>query len=158
MYGWNDEAYEDFMFEVLSLLEPRREEKDEIIIDENEEVGEVLFFNTGVVAIGFEMNMKSKFVIKLQSITTSEISTAGVVINAYGCTFNERSEYTYKALAVCEGYSIRRKNWKLILMNHDAVADELKDQIKTEYHRKIRKILFKLKKAEERRFETRADY
>ena len=116
-YTWYNEPYANFMFDVLSFLEPRKEEKNEIIIDENEEVSEVIFFVTGTLAVGFELNKVKKFVIKFKDAT---------VINAYGCTFNERSEYAYKALTQCEGYSIRRKNWKH-MFTHEQIADELKD-------------------------------
>jgi len=44
------------MVDVLSSLEPRREGPNEILFDELDEIGEVLFFNDGTYEIGFEIN------------------------------------------------------------------------------------------------------
>ena len=55
------------------------------------------------------------------------------VINAYACTHNKRSEWIYKTLSVCTGYSIRRKNWKDLFINHPKIVDELLMQIKKTY-------------------------
>lgn len=123
-YGWNDEPYISFMFEVLNHLEPRREEAMELICNQNEEVNEVLFFDFGTYVVGFDINNKSKFVMRFKKSN---------VINAYACTLNLRSEWIYKTTKVCTGYSIRRQNWKALLNTHHKIVDELIEQITYNY-------------------------
>jgi hypothetical protein len=43
-YNWNDFAYRKFMIEILSVLEPRKEEKNLILFEELDEVNEMIFF------------------------------------------------------------------------------------------------------------------
>ena len=102
-YGWNDEPYIFFMFDVLKYLEPIREPPGTIIQDQNEEVNEVVFFDFGVYVVGFEINRIKKYVKKFKQAN---------VINAYACTYNERSEWVYKTASTCTGFFIRKKNWK----------------------------------------------
>lgn len=52
------------MNKLIRMLEPRREEKEVIIINENEEWNEVFFFVNGSFTIGFEINKKMYFVLK----------------------------------------------------------------------------------------------
>jgi uncharacterized protein YuzE len=49
----------------LYKLEPRREEKGVIIFDELDEVNEAIFIENGQVDVGFEINRKQQFVIRL---------------------------------------------------------------------------------------------
>jgi hypothetical protein len=42
------------MFDVLKYLEPRREEANTVCINQDDEVLDILFFDKGVYAIGFE--------------------------------------------------------------------------------------------------------
>ena len=50
---------------LLYNLEPRREEKNVILHDELDEVNEAIFFEKGMVDVGFEINRKKNFVIRL---------------------------------------------------------------------------------------------
>ena len=52
------------MESLLKRLEPRREEKNTILLAENDEVNEVLFFVKGIFVVGFELNKKSYYLIK----------------------------------------------------------------------------------------------
>ena len=63
-YTWNDEQYRDFMESLLKRLEPRKEAKNTILLNENDEVNEVLFFVKGVFVVGFELNKRSYYLIK----------------------------------------------------------------------------------------------
>lgn len=60
-YTWFDKTYSDFMMDVLYQLEPRKEPKGEILVDELEEFTEVLFFMTGMFDIGYSINKKNMF-------------------------------------------------------------------------------------------------
>ena len=42
-FTWTDKCYADFMMSLLFVLEPRREEKETIILDELDEIHEVIF-------------------------------------------------------------------------------------------------------------------
>ena len=66
-YTWSDEAYRNFMFEVLSFLEPRKEAKGRVLLCENDEVNEVLFFDHGIYAVGYELNKVVKLVKKFKN-------------------------------------------------------------------------------------------
>jgi hypothetical protein len=64
-YTWSDFHYRKFMEALLNHLEPRRVEKGVIIYDELDEVNEVIFIETGMIDVGFEINRKQNFVIRL---------------------------------------------------------------------------------------------
>lgn len=115
-YGWDDGPYIMFMFDVLKYLEPIMEPAGTIIQEQNEEVSEVTFFDFGHYLVGFEINKIQKFVMKFKEAN---------VINAYACTYNQRSEWIYKTKTNCTGYFIRKKNWKNLFKDHYKIVDEL---------------------------------
>ena len=53
------------MVDLMKSLEPRTEEKNVILMSENDEVNEVLFFDKGNYVVGFELNKQNYFMIKL---------------------------------------------------------------------------------------------
>jgi hypothetical protein len=55
------------MEELLNCLEPRREDKNVIIHDELDEVNEVIFFQNGSMDVGFDLNRKKTYVIRIES-------------------------------------------------------------------------------------------
>ena len=55
-YGWDDEPYVMYMFDVLKYLEPIMEPAGSVIQEQNEEVNEVTFFDFGQYLVGFEIN------------------------------------------------------------------------------------------------------
>ena len=105
-FSWKDQMYRDFMTDILTSLEPRREENGTILYTELDDFVEVLFFNKGQVDIGFELNCKKNFVLRKEK---------GVIIGDLGCTFNMNSEFLYRAFTDCEGYSIRKNAWQDIM-------------------------------------------
>ena len=64
-YTWHDFHYKTFMESLLYLLEPRIEQRGVILQDELDEVNEVVFFENGQVDVGFCINRKQQFVIRL---------------------------------------------------------------------------------------------
>ena len=64
-YTWSDFHYKTFMEALLYHLEPRREEKNIILLDELDEVNEAIFFEQGMVDVGFEINRKRNYAIRL---------------------------------------------------------------------------------------------
>ena len=55
-YTWENQLYRNFMMSLLSVLEPRKQEKDVIMYNELDEVNEVIFFIKGEYDVGFEIN------------------------------------------------------------------------------------------------------
>lgn len=55
-FTWENSTYRNFMFDLLQVLEPRVQQRNEIIFQELEEVNEVIFFTSGSIDIGFEIN------------------------------------------------------------------------------------------------------
>lgn len=116
-YQWSDDIYAKFMNQLIRMLEPRREEKNVILINENEEWSEVFFFVIGSFTIGFEINKRQYYVLRYNNtnVGTEPISFQHrQVIGALGVTFNKRAKFSYKTLTTCEGYTIRKKNWKVL--------------------------------------------
>jgi myosin-crossreactive antigen len=136
------------MTDLIMCLEPRFEKSKTIIIYELEEFNEVLFFNSGSIDIGFEINRKKKFVMrKLNSI----------VIADHGCTFNHQSNFIYKTHSACEGYSIRKEKWNKLLSEETEITQQLKKRISVNYFYHLQ-IKINAKKASEiRRLNHRSD-
>lgn len=65
------------MTEILLHLEPRQIPSDSVIFETNVETHEMFFVNSGSIDIGFELNNRVKYVIRL--------GKCGVV-GAYNCT------------------------------------------------------------------------
>ena len=106
------------MIDLLSCLEPRREEKYNILINELDEFNEVIFFIEGIYEIGFEINRVKTYVLRYKDKN---------VIGAYGVTFNKRSLFVFRTFSVCNGYSIRRTNWKKVINDHPEISSLLKE-------------------------------
>lgn len=125
------------MESLLKRLEPRREEKETILLRENEEVNEVLFFVSGIFVVGFELNKKSYYLIKFQKQN---------IIGEYNITFKKRAMFNYKSKTLCTGFFIRRSKWlELLDSGYDYIMPEFKEKIKTTYENLILKRLTYLK-------------
>lgn len=141
-----------FMFDVLSALAVRREERLTVIQEQNDEVLEVLFFVKGSYAAGFVLNRVPKFCMKFVNPKNSN------VINAFACTYHLRSDWIYKTITVCEGFSIRKRDWQMMLKSHPQIVDELNDQVRKEYIKYIEQPLTKRRAEQIERIKERADY
>lgn len=108
------------MIQMLSSLEPRKEDSETIIINELDEFSEVLFFTKGQVDIGFDINRKRHFVLRKRK---------SIVIGDFGCTFNQKANFIYKVYRTCEGFSIRKKNWYKLLNEHEEITQQIKLRI-----------------------------
>ena len=102
------------MTQILASLEPRSEPKGAILFNELDEFTEVLFFKSGVINIGFELNRKKVICIKTQS---------SIILADHGVTFNHPANFFYMAKTQCDGYSIRKVNWIRILSDYPILAD-----------------------------------
>lgn len=109
-YTFYDFQYRRFMESLLNCLEPRREERNVIIYDELDEVNEVIFFEEGVVDVGFDLNRKKSYVLRIDS---------DILIGGYNVTFDKRIAFVYKTSQACSGFSIRRTNWKTVVFDEE---------------------------------------
>lgn len=66
-YTWYDEPYRNFIMDFLMYLETRCEEPNTILFAENDEFSEVLLFQKGTYAVGFELNQVKKMAIALHN-------------------------------------------------------------------------------------------
>lgn len=102
-FTFYDYQYRMFMESLLNCLEPRREDRGVILHDELDEVNEVIFFEDGVVNVGFDLNRKKTYVVRID---------CDILIGGYNVTFDKRCNFVYKTSQACSGFSIRRTNWK----------------------------------------------
>lgn len=70
------------MIGLLQSFEPRYDPKDSIIFRELEEIQEVLFQEKGIIDIGFEINRRPKYVLRMNKKT---------IIGAYNCFENKKT-------------------------------------------------------------------
>lgn len=94
------------MQQILSNLEPRQEFEGTILFNENDEINEVIFFMKGIVDIGFMINRKETFCLRLHKDS---------LLGAFNLCTNKRTKFIYKSMTHCQGYFIRRSNWKSIM-------------------------------------------
>ena len=78
-YTWHDQDYRDFMYQLITQLEPFREKGYTVLKEELDEFNEIMYVNKGKVVIGYEINKEKRYCIQY---------TDKVVIGAYGITFN----------------------------------------------------------------------
>lgn len=94
------------MLILLQNLEPRQEFENNTIYEELDEVNEIIFFDKGTVDIGFEINHKKHYVLRLGK---------NIAVGAYNMSMGRRTKFIYLAKTYCSGYSIRRSNWIKII-------------------------------------------
>ena len=117
------------MISVLTHLEPFREGKKVILINEFDEFCAIQFVLIGKVLIGFEINKVQKFCIKF---------TNKCIIGAYGATFNMRAAFIYKTMTPIEGFFIRKEAWLNSLKENDTIGKSMKKNIWLEYMTRIK--------------------
>ena len=120
LYSWTDQAYRDFMIQILRQMDYRHLNANTIIFDELDDINEVIFIESGTVEIGYQMNKRRHFVLRFVNKT---------LIGAYNCTFNMRIIFCYKAKNECEGYSIRKHKWMRILQDFQEIGDQVRKNI-----------------------------
>jgi len=99
-YTWNDQPYRDFMFDVLLSLEPCSYRNREVLFKELDEFNEIIFIDTGVIGIGYELNKQVKFCLRFEN---------HYIVGAYGLTYQQRARYVYKCFSSASGFFIRRE-------------------------------------------------
>lgn len=126
------------MLDIMRNLEPRQEAKDVILVNELDEFNEVYFFNRGIYEIGFDINHQSYYILRYKNSN---------VIGAYGVTFNVRALFKYKTYSNCTGFSIRKSNWVQILANNEQIMTVIKQSVKDDYEKMVKRKLLSAKRA-----------
>ena len=108
-------------------------------MDELDECNEIIFICQGSVVVGYEINKVKKYCIKFKN---------NCVINAFGATFSQKSEYVYAALTDIHGFCIRLENWIEILVENPHISSILIGNVMYRYFKEIRIkcMLFKIYK------------
>jgi hypothetical protein len=80
-----------------------------MIFDELEQVTHVLFFQSGIFDVGFDLNGKKNYALRYKNMVTDEKAeglqyNAGEPIGDYGCTYNKSSRFVYMSRTQCEGF------------------------------------------------------
>ena len=147
-YGWNDQVYRDFMVALLRALEPRKVMAGKILFNELDEFTEILYFNKGQVDIGFEINRKKFYALR---------RCYSIIIGDVGCTFNQDSEFIYRANSTCEGFSIRKFHWREIIDEFYEVSSQLKNRMVTTYFYQIKIKIMREKRQQLLKLKNRCD-
>lgn len=137
------------MLDIMKSLEPRYEERDVTLVNELDEFTEVYFFNKGTYEIGFEINHQSYYCLRYKNSNC---------IGAYGVTFNVRALFKYKTFTNCYGYSIRKSNWQQILADNEQIMAVVKESVKENYEKMVKRKLLKAKHNISKKWLKRSDY
>ena len=139
------------MQDFLSKLEPRFEVAQTVLLNELDEVDEVCFYNQGQCDIGFEINRRQYYELRLRT---------AIIIGAYNVAFKRRSKFIYKTSTMCSGYSIRKSNWHGIMSDpdHKLLAGMLRKHVKSEFELNILWKLTPIKDTMVAKWKKRADY
>lgn len=120
-YNWDDQIYRDFMISMFMKLEPRFENKGNVIFGELDEINEIIFHQKGKIDIGFEITRKHYMVLRIEK---------GSIVGAYNCITNKPNQFVYKAISQVEGYMLRKQAWVELSEEFDEIADILKQNVK----------------------------
>ena len=115
----------------MSNLKPRRERPGEILIDELDSVLSVIFIQSGVIAIGYEIN-------KINVGVWRNNESQALMIGAYNCTFNKRAIFFYKTETEVTGYYMTKLEWQTLLENFPMIAENFKKNVIEDYMKNIK--------------------
>ena len=82
-----DQLFREFLTKIMLMLEPRKEDVGTILYDQNEEVTEMFFILKGAVDIGFYIDRKAFYSMRLSK---------GMDVGAYQCTFDGETMFIFK--------------------------------------------------------------
>tara|TARA_B110000285_G_C15034959_1_gene568732 strand:- start:532 stop:849 length:318 start_codon:yes stop_codon:yes gene_type:complete len=80
------------------------------------------------------------------------------VFGTFESSYDKRSLFVYKTFTQCEGYIIRKSNWRALESSHEAIYKILKKRALFYFSSKIRTPLLKLKARDIYHYDLRADY
>lgn len=116
-FTWADQIYNDFMMQMLAMLEPRKEFKHTVLFEEDEEISEIFFVSAGQVVVGYEVMSQKKYCIRY---------TDYCILGAFEVNFSIKSSFIYTALTNIEGHSIRKSNWHILMNDNPEIVANMK--------------------------------
>ena len=111
------------MVDLLNSLEPRREYANVILFNELDDFTEIMFFNKGIIELGYELNRNKTFILRQKES----------IVGDHGCLFNHKCSYIYRTYTTCEGYFIRKLAMKNILDRYPEISEQLKRKVAVSY-------------------------
>ena len=117
------------MISILTHLEPFREGKKAILINEFDEFNTIQFVLKGKLLIGFELNKVNRYCLQFND---------KCIIGAFGATFNQRAAFIYKSMSPIEGFFIRKEAWQNALEENDSIGRSMKQNIWLDYMTRIK--------------------
>ena len=114
-------------------------------------MNEVIFFMTGAIDIGFEINRTQNYCLRIDN---------NILIGGYNVAYNKRTKFIYKTYKTCNGFSIRRLDWKrfMYMPENKTIAGLLRQQIKKDYEIFIMSKVRIEKARVLKKWDQRADY
>lgn len=148
-YTWENVNYREFMMDIIFGLEPIHFKRNDMILQELDEVDKVVFCVTRV-HIGYTINRKPIFRLGFQNAE----------IGAYGLTFKKRSHFVYKSTQKTDALFIRKTSWMKIMnnSNYKDVTEQMKIKIKLRFENIIENRLKIFKESEVEKLDKRADF
>lgn len=109
----------------MTHLEPRIAYNQEVIFLELDDVNEIIFFQKGGIDIGYEINKKKLYKLRIRK---------DLVVGSFYVTFDRRAMFSVKASQESIGLQIRKSNWANILSEFPDLAKTLKSKILDEFY------------------------
>ena len=136
---------------MLSYLEPRFEPAGTEIFQTLTEVRSIFFIVKGSVDVGFEVNRKPKYVVRLRK---------GGTFGIYNVTYEKKTMFNYRVKHEFHGFTIRKMNWKILMLNPNFadITAYVKKQVRNSFEMEIKfkvmaiykKYIYKLKERNDR--------
>lgn len=105
---------------VLQNLEPRFEEKDTILYRELEEITEIIFIESGIIDIGFEVTRKPRYVLRMFK---------GTLIGAYNVCENIKTLFMFRCSSDVHGFYMRKHIWVDILDDYPEIGSFIRENV-----------------------------
>ena len=102
---------------LLQNLESRTEEKDTILYRELDEIAEILFIESGIMDVGFEITRKPRYVVRLNK---------GSLIGAYNCCENVKTLFIFRCRTEIHGFMMRKHIWISLLEDYPHIGEFIK--------------------------------
>lgn len=125
------------MINVMTHLEPRHAESQEVLFLELDDVNEIVFFQKGSIDIGYEISKKKLYKLRIRK---------DLVVGSFYVTFDRRAMFSVKASQECSGFQIRKVKWVGILSQFPDLAKPLKSKIVEDFYTKTRRPMMTQKK------------
>lgn len=118
------------MMNVMQNLEPRKYQKNDLILYDLEEVDEVIFVCSGQYGVGYLLNNQQYLSVKIGQKS---------VIGDHSVMFHKRSEFLYKALSDMDCYGLRKNKFYQIFDKYKEFSVKMRAKISESYQNNIRK-------------------